>query len=616
MIENLQNLIEKANREYRSGKPIMSDLEYDNLLDELSKIDPDNKLLVKIGIEVDDESRKTRLPIDMASMNKLKTIEEVNDWVRLKGISTNELVIITPKFDGLSLCVDERNECAITRGDGEYGQRSDEHYKFIQNKLDYDRLHFAYTYGEVMMPKTVFIDKYSHEFANPRNFVAGLLNSKTVDQSLKDSLSDCHYIKYGAIPTTQSQSKFTTKSQLIDELNSCQNKKVDYHLCKISELTEDLLISLFHKLSPDFEIDGLIIEINDLKLQSQLGRENSSNNPCYARAFKHSSFEQSSESEITGISWNISKQGLLKPILHIKPIRLDGVTVSNVTGNNARFVKDMGLGIGAIVKIVRSGMVIPKVVDVIKKVDFELPGGDIKWSDSGIELVTATETDEQKLRQLIAFFEILEADNVGEGVIKQLWDHGVRNIKDILNLKPSDLEKIDRFGKRKASIVYNSIQKSITDISLSKLQHASGIFSGLGSKKLILLEHFTQKPSIDQVIGIEGFAEKSAQIYIDNYDRFFDFIKDLPISIKKEKKIVDTNNSPILEGQTFVFTGVRRADLEQIIESKSGKIGSSVSKNTSYLVMKNLGSGSSKEKKAIEVGAKIITVEQLEQLLK
>ena len=69
------------------------------------------------------------------------------------------MVIITPKFDGLSLCVDERNECAITRGDGEYGQRSDEHYKFIQNKLDYDRLHFAYTYGEVMMPKTVFIDK-------------------------------------------------------------------------------------------------------------------------------------------------------------------------------------------------------------------------------------------------------------------------------------------------------------------------------------------------------------------------------------------------------------------------------------------------------------------------
>lgn len=614
MIEKLEKLINEANIEYRRGKPIMSDKEYDILIDELSNIDPDNKLLSKVGIEVDDESRKKKLPIDMASMNKLKTIEEVSDWVRLKGIPTNELVIITPKLDGLSLCVDERNECATTRGDGEYGQKSDEHYKFIQNKLEAERLHFAYTYGEVMMPKDIFIKKYSMDFANPRNLVAGLLNSKTVDESLKNSLSDCYYIKYGAIPTTQSQSIFKTKREIIDALNSGQSKKIEYHICKISDITEDLLISLFHKLSPDFEIDGLIIEINSLDLQNKLGRETSSNNPCYARAFKHSSFEQSADSEVIGISWNISKQGLLKPILHIKPIKLDGVTVSNVTGNNARFVKDMGLGVGAIVKIVRSGMVIPKIIDVIKKVDFELPGGDIMWSESGIELITANETDEQKLRKLIAFFEILEADNVGEGVITQLWEAGYRTIKDILHLKPSDLEKIDRFGKRKAVIVYNAIQKSVKDVSLSKLQHASGIFSGLGSKKLILLEDFKQKPTIDQVIGIEGFAEKSAQTYIDNYDRFFDFMKDLPVSIETKKESVVTGSS--LEGQTFVFTGVRRADLEQIIESKSGKVGSSVSKNTTYLVMKSLGSGSSKEKKAIEVGAKIITVEQLEQLLK
>lgn len=614
MIEKLEKLINEANIEYRKGKPIMSDREYDILIDELSNIDPDNKLLIKVGVEVDDESRKKKLPIDMASMNKLKTIEEVSDWVRLKEIPTNEFVIITPKLDGLSLCVDERNECATTRGDGEYGQRSDEHYKFIQNKLESERLHFAYTYGEVMMPKDIFIKKYAMDFANPRNLVAGLLNSKTVDQSLKDSLSDCYYIKYGAIPTTQSQAIFKTKKDIIDSLNSGQSKKIEYHICKISELTEDLLISLFHKLSPDFEIDGLIIEVNNLDLQNKLGRETSSNNPCYARAFKHSSFEQSADSEVTGISWNISKQGLLKPILHIKPIKLDGVTVSNVTGNNARFVKDMGLGVGAIVKIVRSGMVIPKIVDVIKKVDFELPGGDIMWSDSGIELITANETDEQKLRKLIAFFEILEADNVGEGVITQLWEAGYRTIKDILFLKPSDLEKIDRFGKRKAVIVYNAIQKSVKDVSLSKLQHASGIFSGLGSKKLVLLEEFKSKPTIDQVIGIEGFAEKSAQTYVDNYDKFFDFIKDLPISIETKKESIVTGSS--MEGQTFVFTGIRRADLEQIIESKSGKIGSSVSKNTTYLVAKSLGSGSSKEKKAVEVGAKIITVEQLEQLLK
>ena len=113
---------------------------------------------------------------------------------------------------------------------------------------------------------------------------------------------------------------------------------------------------------------------------------------------------------------------------------------------------------------------------------------------------------------------------------------------------------------------------------------------------------------------IEGFAEISAQSYVDNYDTFFDFIKDLPITIEEKVEVVLTDNG--LEGTSFVFTGVRRPDLEGIIVSRGGKIGGAVSKNTTHLVMKSVGSGSSKEKKAIELGVEIITVEQLEKLLK
>jgi len=608
MIEKLREKISEANKAYRLGKPLMSDSKYDQLIDELTILSPNDEIFGKIGFSIADESRKVKLEIEMASMNKLKSIGDVNDWVRLKGISRNELVIMTPKFDGLSLCVNESNNFATTRGDGEFGQRSNEHYKLIQNHLQENKS-FTYTYGEVMMPKKVFLDKYSIDFANPRNLVAGLLNNKEAT----NPLSDCQYIKYGAVCSNP----FNTKKEILDELNSGQVEKVEYHLCKISDLTEDLLIGLFHKWSTNYEIDGVIIEINDISLQNKLGRENSSNNPVWARAFKHSSFEQSAETEIIGISWNISKQGLLKPILHIKPVKLDGVTVSNVTGNNAKFVKDSGLGVGAIVIVKRSGMVIPIIHDVVKTVPFEMPivdGIEIDWNENGIELITLTETDDQKLKKLIAFFEILEADNVGEGVIKQLWDAGFKSIKDILNLKTSDLEKIDRFGKRKASIVFNSIQKSVKDISLSKLQHATGIFSGLGSKKLILLEHFTTKPTVDQVMSIEGFADISAKTYVDNYDIFNDFIKDLPVTIEKKVEVVSVGSD--LEGQSFVFTGVRRADLECDIESRGGKIGSSVSKNTTYLVMKSVGSGSSKEAKAIGLGVKIITVEQLENLLK
>jgi NAD-dependent DNA ligase len=607
MIENLKEKIKQANDAYRLGNPIISDSEYDQLIDELSLLSPDDELLNKVGHEVSDESRKERLPIEMASMNKIKSMEDINDWCRLKGILNNNFIIITPKYDGLSLCVDEVNNRAWTRGNGTLGQKSDSHYNLINNKLELDNNSFSYTYGEVMMSKKTFTDKYSKDFANPRNLVAGLLNSKEASEYLKD----CDYIKYGSVPH---RNTFQTKKQILDELNSGQRVKVPYHICRISELSEELLINLFHEYSQDYEIDGLIIEVNDLNQQTVLGRETSSNNPVWARAFKHPSFEQSAETEVTGISWNISKQGYLKPTLHINPVKLDGVTVSNVTGNNARFVKDMGIGVGAKVLVKRSGMVIPIIADVIEPVEFQMPDvPNIDWNENGVELITLTETDEQKLKKIVAFFEILESDNVSEGVITQLWEAGYKTISDILSLTKEDLEKIDRFGKRKAKIVYDSIKKSVTDVSLSKLQHATGIFKGLGSKKLALLEDFTTKPTIDQVMAIEGFAEISAKSYINSYDEFFNFIKDLPVIITEKVEVVPVGTD--LDGKQFVFTGVRRPDLESVIESRGGKISSGVSKTTTHLVMKAIGSGSSKEKKAIDLGVEVITVEQLEKML-
>jgi len=572
---------------------------------------PNSPILNQVGIEIDD-SRKSKLPIEMASMNKEKSIEGIKNWCRLKGIPTTEDVILTPKLDGLSFCVEEDLNEAWTRGDGEYGQKSDEHFKLIQNHLTSVN-DFEYTYGEVIMPKSVFNEKYSVEFANPRNLVAGKINSKEVTETLKDIV----YIKYGGVLKDSSVVK--TKQEVLDLLNAGQSVKIPYEVIKINELKEERLLDLFKKWSVDYEIDGIIIEVNSLKLQEKLGRETSTNNPVWARAFKSPKFEQTAESEVIGITWNISKQGLLKPTLNIIPVRLDGVTISNITGNNARYIMENGLGKGAIIEVKRSGMVIPIVESVIKKVEWEMPvidGVTIEWNENGVELITTTETDEQKIKQLISFFKILEAKNVSEGVITQLWNAGFNTVKKILLGRKEDFQKLDGFGVRKAEIVYNSLQNCIKDVSLSKLQHASGLFWGLGSKKLALLEHFTTKPTVEQIMEIEGFAAKSALSYLDGYDKFNDFIKDLPITIKKVQLATIDVDGGSLDGQSFVFTGVRRKDLEAKIESVGGKIGSSVSKNTTYLVMKEKGSGSSKEVKALGLGVKIFTVEELEGFLK
>ena len=609
MIDQLKNRIKEANDAYRVGKPIMSDTEYDILIEELAEMSPEDELLSVVGHEILDETRKARLPIPMASMNKIKTLDEIKDWQRLKLIPSAVEIICTPKYDGLSLCVDEIVGEAITRGDGVYGQRSTEHYSFIGNHLDINNT-FSYTYGEVIMPKQAFLDKYSNDFANPRNLVAGLINSKTPSESLRD----CNYIKYGAIPVQQN--KFNTKQQILDELNENQKVKVPYHVCGILDLSEELLISLFKEWSEEYEIDGIILEVNNLNTQNSLGRETSSGNPVFARAFKHESFEQSAETEVLYIEWNISKNSLLKPVAIVKPINLDGVVVSRCTLNNARFVKDMGIGIGAKVVIRRSGLVIPKIVDVLEVVEFIEPtieGVEIGWNDAGIELVTLTETDDQKLKSNISFFEVLGCDNVGEGVISNLYSFGYKTIRDILNLSISDLEKLDGFGKRKAKIVFESIEKSIKDVQLSKLQHATNIFVGMGSKKLALLEHFKEKPTVEQVMEIEGFAEISANLYVDNYDRFFDFIKDLPVTIQEKVEVIRTSND--LDGMVFVFTGIRMKPEEDILESRGAKISSSVSKNTTHLVCKDPDGGSSKLEKARSIGVKVIGVDDFLKII-
>lgn len=613
MINEIVEKIKLANDAYRSGSSIISDAEYDLLIEELTELDPENDLLNKVGHTIKDDSRKVKLPINMASMNKCKTLEEIFDWCKRKGIDANKNFVITPKYDGLSFCVNEETLQSSTRGDGVYGQKSDDHYKLIGNKL-YDVDTISYSYGEVMMKKSTFLDKYSKDFANPRNLVAGLLNSKDVTEPLRDLL----YIKYGGVIKKEYQNDFSKKSEILQHLNDRQEVKVPFEVTDLEGISEEKLSSLFKEWSEDFEIDGLIIEVDDLELQNSLGRETSTNNPSFARAYKSPDFEQTAETEIIGITWEISKQGLLKPVLHISPVKLDGVTISNVSGNNARFVKDMGLGISSKVLVKRSGFVIPIIYRVIEKVEFQYPylqdeRGEIDymWNENGVELVTLYETEDQKFKKIVAFFEILEVDNVGEGVISQLWEHGYKTIHDILKLTPDVLSELEGFGKRKSVIVYNSIQKRIKDIPLSKLQHATGFFHGLGEKKLILLEHFETKPTIEEIVKIEGFATKSAESYLEGWDSFYEFISNLPVTILKTKKVEKLSDS--MEGMVFVFTGVRDKSAEESILKMGGKIGSSVSKSTTHLVCKDPNSGSSKLEKAMSLGVRVISLEELHE---
>lgn len=604
-LENLENHLTEANDAYRAGNPIMSDAEYDAGLDALALNAPDAPLLSTVGTTAIDPTRKVALLMVMASMNKVKTYDELVRWMRLKNIPNNALLVITPKFDGISLCADERSGVAVQRGDNEFGQLSSDHYALVGNRFKGDDV---ITNGEVLFPRSVFDEKYAAAYENARNTVGGKFNKKEAPPMLADAV----YIRYGTSGLVGG-----SKVAELEYLNARQSIQVPFVTCYLSELSDVRLVEIYRDFRSDYELDGLIIEVNDGDLRARLGRETSTQNPAYARAYK-GEFEEVKQSVVTGITWTITKQGLVKPVIQIEPVKLDGATVTNITGKNARNIKVLGIGAGAIVKVMRSGMVIPEIKEVVEKVEFQMPeiaGVEIKWSASGIELQTGEETDEQRFKQLAAFFEILGIENVSEGIFRQLWDEGYRTVKQILELTVSDLARLDNFRSRRAQNVYDAIRKSVKDVSLSKLQHASGFFKTLGSRKLALLEHFTEKPQIGDIVKIDGFAETSAAEFIKGYDKFFAFISDLPITVAQEQASAAATQSSELLDKSFVFTGIRRADLEAVIVSKGGKIGSGVSKNTDFLVVKELGSGSSKAQKAEALGVKVISCDELETML-
>jgi NAD-dependent DNA ligase len=601
--DELKALIIKYDNAYRMGNAIVSDTIYDDLLDQLKNIigedDPFFKSSIKSSENDFASKRREALPknLIMASMNKCKTINDIYDWIRLKNIP-DTFFVISPKYDGISLAKEESSgKCWTRGGDNSGGLRSDGHLSYM-NDVSFDS---PYTFGEVIISRKNWeLAKNSFDGDSARNGVSGLFRRDYVSSEL----SYVDFIRYGVVGK-----QFKTKSDVFDYLNGTQKIKVPYKKILIRDINEEFLKNLYIEYSKDYEIDGLIIEVDDLSIWESLGREKTSNNPKGSIAYK-GSFEEVKETRCIAIENNISKSGNIIPVAILEPVKLDGAIVSRVTLNNYSFMKELGVGVGSTVLVKRSGFVIPLITEVLDKKDFVYPTDiECEWDENKVHLKTLYETDEQKKKKIFAFFQILGVENVSDKTFDLLYDSGYRTIKDILNMSKKDFSKLEGFGERKTDIVYESIMSKINNIPLSRLQHATGVFKSLGEKKLLLLEHFTKKPTIDEIIKIEGFSDILAKNYLDSYDVFFDFIKELPITWVYTKKSEPSSNE--LDGKSFCFSGIRDKNIEKSIESKGGKILSGVSNKTTHLIVKEKNSGSSKETKALELGITILTLTEV-----
>lgn len=656
--ENLELQIKTYDANYRAGTPLCSDTTFDLLVEELKSKYPNSELLKNGVIRQEVVTRKQKLPIPMYSLNKCKTVEEVKKWLRnIGGADENDWFILTPKFDGISLVVDESNLNAWTRGDGEFGQNSSTHLSKMKVRDRNDQLDNdinSFSYGEAIMSKKNF-EKYKDRYANPRNLVAGLFGR----DEASDELKDVSYIRYGL-----SSVESLPKAQ---QLLLCWSYSLD-HQCifkkiTVRDITTEFLDATYKEWSEIYHIDGLVIDVDCERWRKELGREEN-NNPKYARAIKLQQWTENVDVPIVGHTLNISKQGKLKGTITIPPTEIGGVEVTNVTFYNAKFLADFCLNVGRNVTVKRSGDVIPKIVavegiaipqkeDFVNQSEFELALGAAKesvlkkvglnevrkshaitsvcpscgnpmvWDETYTERIcTNPDCEEMKISKLVHFFTTLEIEEFGEPSIRRFYEAGFKTIRDIIWMTPDEMMSIDGFGLSSATKIRNQFDKLIKDgVPLARLLHASDVFEGkIGEKtaQLILdnissekLPYIASQITIAELAEIEGVGETTAQIFLIGYRRFLSNQNSgVFIATIQSKKVEVTGNK--YAGMKICFSGVRPSkEKEQEILSQGGEIVNGVSNKTTHLVVKDLSSTSSKTVKARQLGIEILTMQNL-----
>lgn len=664
MINDIKKLIKWSNA-YYNNMPLVSDEEYDSEYDRLKKLYPNDEFFNTIGTSI-QKGDTVQFKNIMGSLNK-ENPESILEWLDEQDCDT---FLISPKLDGLSLKVKyvngERVQLA-TRGDGFTGQDITSRAPYIGGIPKYINLPGVVEInGECICYKSLFEKYYSSEYKFPRNFCVGtlrpILSNKVYekllkeDEDLKRRLSRLQFIAFSVnyercSILEKETSKYSLLLRLIIEGFSTiikparrwksedQIKYENEGLNKLARCKQDIVLpfnSLYQKESLtseeikniislvktklDINCDGIVVEYNNLKVAKNLGLEANGKNPKCARAVKNKAFDQEGKRTIIkDIEWNISKRGNFVPTLLLKPITIEGAEIRRVTGNNLTYLKDNGLGIGAEVRLIRSGDVIPRIVETYKKSkNFNEPkvcpfcGKPLIIGDyypycknpkcSGI-----------MTKKLITFFQIAKVDYMSWSTVSDFVESGYDSVKRIMNLTPKKIMKLEGYKELKANKIVNNIAIMRKSLNLAQLMHATGMFdnedTGLAETKLQWIIDFIGVSNIlkgkpvkaDVLTSIKGISKTTADLFVKGYNDFIKWYKDNG-SLFELTDLAKTKEG-VLSGRVFCWTGFRDKNLKSLIEQNGGKIKDNLTKDVEVLFS---AGDSSKTKRAEQLGIKII----------
>jgi len=614
--KELVKILKESDKVYHDkGEIILTDIQYDILKDRLKEISPKNVYFKNIGYKP-PEKHKVKLPYFLGSQNKIKYEDkkELNKWI-LKYNKPLEYVI-TEKLDGIScLIVNDNNEIKIyTRGNGKYGMEITyikDYIETIPNKIEKGLA----IRGELLLSKKNW-EIIKDMGVNARNLVAGIINSKTINKKI---LSLIDFVGYDLL------SERIELNEALKKIKENGFKIVKNELIK-EELNNEKLFELLKKFkkNSEYEIDGIVITHNKKYELKEI------KNPEYSIAFKSNLLLDEAEVIVIDIEWNMSKDKYLKPVIKFNPIIINGVSIKQATGFNADYIVKNKIGKGSIVKIQRSGDVIPHIIEILKPSDNGeglMPKIPYEWNKTNIDIIAKFEGNnrEHDIKRITYFMKSLGIKGINIGIITKLYDNNYRTINEIIKINKNEILKIEGFKEKSAENILEAL-KEIKNKDCKDFMIASNILGrGLGEKKLELI--IKKYPyicndkkrglnlKIEEIKEIQGMGEINSNLFIENLYKFYDFMEELGIKINYEEIKENKIENNFLNEKQFVFSGFRNKEYEEIIKKNNGIVNETITKTTNYLVIKDESKITEKIKKAIEKGIKVITKEEFEKII-
>ncbi|QJB71475.1 NAD-dependent DNA ligase LigA [Mycoplasma sp. 1654_15] len=653
-IEELRQKLHLWNHHYFDlDNPIVDDLVYDQELNKLKKLEKKYFYLFTIeennasptqivGAKTDERFQKIKHSQPMLSLNKAYTFEELEKFAqKALKIYQNTSFYVEPKIDGISISLHYKQgkfTQALTRGDGTTGEDVSHNIENIDQKYVPKQINYL---KDIEIRGEVFLDLQSFKnmnleqekiqkplFLNPRNAAAGTLrrlDSKT------NKLANLKVFVYQVVqPQEHNLDTVADSIKFLQTLgfntNNLGKHKENIHQSYrlIQEIQEKE-----NKL--DYEIDGVVVKVNEFKLYEELGT--TSKFPHSAIAFKFS--DKVVQTKLKDIFATVGRTGKITYNAVLEPVLLQGSTISAATLHNYNYIKDLAINTNSMVYIKKAGEIIPQVIQSVEKFEktnFEKITNcpechsDLIDSETGIDQFCVNPNCLGiQLRKIIHFCskEGLDIKDLGEKKIELFWEQNlIRSIPDIFRLatKIEEISKLKSFQQKSILKLINAIEKA-KHTTLDKLIFALGI-KHIGQKTAKMLAQKVDNLEQLKTFNFDTFLEDKdiGEKTVESLKNYFKNEANLQIInelIQVNFEIIkEETHSNILENLSFVITGTLsrpRSQIESIILQNKGKVSSSVSKNTSYLILGE--NGGSKEEKARSLGVKILSEKEFFDLL-